>query len=126
MHKYSVFWTGSVQVVGAVGWGNASLKIPEHISPPIKQLMLECMERDPEKRPTFEHIIVSLRHIRQTEVDSADSKALSSGKDFSIRAEATAAFAVPIPQNAASEQPNGALHGSTASNPASLKSHRTM
>ena len=55
----------SVQVVGAVGWGNARLEIPENIPEPIRKLMAACMESDPQKRPDFEEIIVSLRTIRR-------------------------------------------------------------
>lgn len=51
-------------MVGAVGWGNASLQIPETVPLPVRELMGRCMERDPEKRPTFGDIIVSLRQIR--------------------------------------------------------------
>lgn len=53
------------QVVGAVGWGNAKLQIPSDILEPIRSLMAACMESDPQKRPDFEEIIVSLRTIRR-------------------------------------------------------------
>ena len=51
--------------MGAVGWGNARLSIPEDIPQPIRKLMVACMESDPQKRPDFEEIIVALRNIRR-------------------------------------------------------------
>lgn len=54
-----------VQVVGAVGWGNARLQIPTTLPQAIRALMASCMESDPQKRPDFEQIIVALRSIRQ-------------------------------------------------------------
>lgn len=70
-----------MQVLGAVGWGNASLTIPDYVYPPIRRLMLDCMLRDPQKRPTFEEIIVQLRNIRHlVATESSPSSALHTEK----------------------------------------------
>ena len=53
------------QVLGLVGWGNARLPIPTDLSLPMRQLMSDCMEREPTQRPNFEDIIMALRSMRQ-------------------------------------------------------------
>ncbi|KAK9814388.1 hypothetical protein WJX72_005059 [[Myrmecia] bisecta] len=51
-----------MQVVGAVGWGNARLPIPEDISPQMQSLIASCWA-EPEDRPSFEQIISILKPI---------------------------------------------------------------
>lgn len=48
----------------AVGWNHERLDIPEEIDPRISSIIQQCFEREPEKRPTFEAIILSLRNTR--------------------------------------------------------------
>ena len=54
----------SVQVVGAVGWGNLSLEVPENIDPRMQALMQACLQKEPHIRPSFNDIIGSLRSMR--------------------------------------------------------------
>jgi hypothetical protein len=49
-----------VQVVGAVGWGNARLEVPADVDPGICDLIHRCW-RDPEDRPSFGDIIAVLK-----------------------------------------------------------------
>ena len=51
-----------VQVVGAVGWGNARLPIPEDIAPELKDLLEACWD-EPTVRPGFEGVLNVLKTV---------------------------------------------------------------
>lgn len=51
-----------VQVVGAVGWGNARLPIPSDIAPELQELLEKCWD-EPTQRPGFEGVLSVLRAL---------------------------------------------------------------
>ena len=53
-----------LQVVGAVGWGNARLQIPEGTHADLSSLILRCWN-EPKKRPTFGEILQYLRPLNE-------------------------------------------------------------
>ncbi len=52
--------TPIVKVVGAVGWGGASLDIPDDVSPGLAAIIRSCWA-EPEKRPSFGELIAAIR-----------------------------------------------------------------
>ncbi|KAL2927982.1 Serine/threonine-protein kinase EDR1 [Bienertia sinuspersici] len=59
-------WTGlnPMQVVGAVGFQNRRLAIPEEIDPTVAQIIQDCWENDPRLRPSFTQLISRLKGLR--------------------------------------------------------------
>ncbi|XP_052170538.1 probable serine/threonine-protein kinase SIS8 [Diospyros lotus] len=59
-------WSGmnSMQVVGAVGFQNRHLAIPENIDPTAAQIITDCWHPDPESRPSFGELISRLRRLQ--------------------------------------------------------------
>ncbi|KAL3586830.1 hypothetical protein D5086_013697 [Populus alba] len=57
-------WKGlnPMQVVGAVGFQNRHLEIPEDIDPAIAQIIRDCWQLEPNLRPTFAELISRLLH----------------------------------------------------------------
>lgn len=53
-----------LQVVGAVGWGNARLQIPCEADPALSCLILRCWS-EPHNRPSFSEILQILRTLRE-------------------------------------------------------------
>ena len=51
-----------LQVVGAVGWGNARLPIPADISPELQDLLERCWDV-PTERPGFEGVLTVLKML---------------------------------------------------------------
>ena len=51
-----------LQVVGAVGWGNARLPIPSDIAPELQELLEECWD-EPTERPGFEGVLNVLKKL---------------------------------------------------------------
>ncbi|XP_002972276.2 serine/threonine-protein kinase CTR1 [Selaginella moellendorffii] len=58
-------WAGmnSMQVIGAVGYLNQRLPIPDHIEPGIIALMQACWSSDPKARPSFGEIMHKLKTL---------------------------------------------------------------
>ncbi|XP_021739006.1 probable serine/threonine-protein kinase SIS8 [Chenopodium quinoa] len=63
----SVPWTGlnPMQVVGAVGFQNRRLIIPEEVDPVVAQIIRDCWENDPRLRPSFSQIISRLKGLHR-------------------------------------------------------------
>lgn len=59
-------WKGlnPMQVVGAVGFQNRHLEIPEGIEPAITQIIHDCWQVDPYLRPSFAQLISRLRRVQ--------------------------------------------------------------
>ncbi|WCJ29589.1 Protein kinase superfamily protein [Euphorbia peplus] len=59
-------WKGlnPMQVVGAVGFQNKRLEIPEDVDPSVSQIVHDCWQREPQLRPSFSQLISRLRHIQ--------------------------------------------------------------
>ncbi|XP_062099039.1 probable serine/threonine-protein kinase SIS8 isoform X2 [Humulus lupulus] len=59
-------WKGlnPMQVVGAVGFQNRRLEIPEEVDPELAQIIRDCWERDPNLRPSFAELMVRLRRLQ--------------------------------------------------------------
>ncbi|MCO5600010.1 hypothetical protein L7F22_054118 [Adiantum nelumboides] len=60
-------WDGlnAMQVVGAVGFMNQRLQIPDNIEPEWATLMKECWESDPKLRPSFQDITDRLKEMQK-------------------------------------------------------------
>ncbi|PON56349.1 Mitogen-activated protein kinase kinase kinase [Parasponia andersonii] len=64
-------WRGlnPMQVVGAVGFQNRRLEIPEEVDPEVAQIIHDCWERDPNLRPSFSQLMIRLRHLQHLVVE---------------------------------------------------------
>ncbi|XP_056177031.1 probable serine/threonine-protein kinase SIS8 [Syzygium oleosum] len=71
----SIPWKGlnSMQVVGAVGFQNRRLEIPEELDPTVAQIMQECWQTEPHLRPTFTQLMYRLRRLQRLVVDRKNS-----------------------------------------------------
>lgn len=60
-------WKGlnPMQVVGAVGFQNRRLEIPEDVDPVVAQIVCDCWQTEPHLRPSFSQIMSRLRHLRR-------------------------------------------------------------
>lgn len=60
-------WTGlnPMQVVGAVGFQNRRLVIPEDIDATVAQIIRDCWENDPRLRPSFSQLISRLKGLNR-------------------------------------------------------------
>ncbi|KAI9118291.1 hypothetical protein K1719_010623 [Acacia pycnantha] len=67
-------WKGlnPMQVVGAVGFQNRRLEIPEDADPVVAQIICDCWQTDPHLRPSFSQIMSRLRHLRRLVVRPTD------------------------------------------------------
>ncbi|KAL9230381.1 hypothetical protein vseg_005743 [Gypsophila vaccaria] len=65
-------WTGlnPMQVVGAVGFQNRRLEIPESVDPMVAQIIRDCWENDPRSRPSFSQLIPRLKGLQRLVVRS--------------------------------------------------------
>ncbi|KAK8645085.1 hypothetical protein V6N13_118938 [Hibiscus sabdariffa] len=59
-------WKGlnPMQVVGAVGFQNRCLEIPEHVDPMVAQIIRECWQIEPHLRPSFGQLMIRLRCLK--------------------------------------------------------------
>ncbi|KAL4320085.1 hypothetical protein GQ457_18G002260 [Hibiscus cannabinus] len=64
-------WKGlnPMQVVGAVGFQNRRLEIPEDVDPVVAQIIRECWQTEPHLRPSFAQLMSRLRHLQQLYID---------------------------------------------------------
>ncbi|CAO2818053.1 unnamed protein product [Amaranthus hypochondriacus] len=60
-------WTGlnPMQVVGAVGFQNRRLTIPEEVDPMVAKIIWDCWENDPCSRPSFSQLIIRLKGLHR-------------------------------------------------------------
>ncbi|XP_042411882.1 probable serine/threonine-protein kinase SIS8 [Zingiber officinale] len=60
-------WSGmnSMQVVGAVGFQNRRLEIPNDIDPVVAQIITDCWESEPNKRPSFAQLLTPLKQLQK-------------------------------------------------------------
>ncbi|XP_042452182.1 probable serine/threonine-protein kinase SIS8 [Zingiber officinale] len=65
-------WSGmnSMQVVGAVGFQNRRLEIPNDIDPVVAQIITDCWESDPNKRPSFSRLLSPLKQVQKLVVSN--------------------------------------------------------
>ncbi|KAK8463117.1 hypothetical protein SEVIR_1G323600v4 [Setaria viridis] len=58
-------WEGmnAMQVVGAVGFQNRRLDIPDNIDPAIAEIIVNCWHTDPKLRPSFADIMATLKPL---------------------------------------------------------------
>ncbi|TVU28493.1 hypothetical protein EJB05_20012 [Eragrostis curvula] len=58
-------WEGmnAMQVVGAVGFQNRRLDIPDNIDPVIAEIIMKCWQTDPKLRPSFAEIMAKLKPL---------------------------------------------------------------
>ncbi|KAL9251971.1 Serine/threonine-protein kinase EDR1-like protein [Drosera capensis] len=59
-------WMGlnSMQVVGAVGFKNDRLQIPDEVDPIVSEIIRDCWENDPNLRPSFSQLMTRLRGLK--------------------------------------------------------------
>ncbi|PQM38414.1 serine/threonine-protein kinase EDR1 [Prunus yedoensis var. nudiflora] len=60
-------WKGlnPMQVVGAVGFQNRRLEIPEDMDPVVAEIIRDCWQREPNLRPSFSQLMVRLRRLQR-------------------------------------------------------------
>ncbi|XP_022940249.1 probable serine/threonine-protein kinase SIS8 [Cucurbita moschata] len=60
-------WKGlnPMQVVGAVGFQNRRLEIPEDVDPAVAQIICDCWQTDTQLRPSFSQLITRLRRLQR-------------------------------------------------------------
>ncbi|XP_039161908.1 serine/threonine-protein kinase EDR1 [Eucalyptus grandis] len=65
-------WTGmnQVQVADAVGIQNRRLEIPREVDPLVRKIISECWQTDPNSRPSFAQLIVSLESVQRLVIPS--------------------------------------------------------
>ncbi|XP_012451366.1 serine/threonine-protein kinase EDR1 isoform X1 [Gossypium raimondii] len=68
-------WKGlnPMQVVGAVGFQNRRLEIPEDIDPMVAQIIRECWQTEPHLRPSFAQLMSRLRRLQRLYVERLNS-----------------------------------------------------
>ncbi|KAG0450732.1 hypothetical protein HPP92_026785, partial [Vanilla planifolia] len=59
-------WSGMnpMQVVGAVGYQNKRLEIPQEIDPMVANIINNCWESDPSQRPSFAQLLPPLKQLQ--------------------------------------------------------------
>ncbi|KAJ0031865.1 hypothetical protein Pint_12952 [Pistacia integerrima] len=68
-------WKGlnPMQVVGAVGFQNRRLEIPEDVDPVVAQIICDCWQTEPHLRPSFSELMARLRRLQRLCVDRSNS-----------------------------------------------------
>lgn len=68
-------WSGMnpMQVVGAVGFQDRRLEIPEEVDPMVAQIINDCWEVEPRKRPSFSQLMSRLKHLQHLVFERASS-----------------------------------------------------
>lgn len=69
-------WAGMnpMQVVGAVGFQNRNLDIPDYLDPVIVGIIHQCWQSDPALRPSFTDIMAALKPLQKPITQSQISK----------------------------------------------------
>ncbi|MBA0547773.1 hypothetical protein Golob_018916 [Gossypium lobatum] len=69
-------WKGlnPMQVVGAVGFQNRRLEIPEDVDPTVAQIIRECWQTEPHLRPSFAQLMSQLRRLQRLYIERPNSK----------------------------------------------------
>ncbi|KAG6591461.1 Serine/threonine-protein kinase EDR1, partial [Cucurbita argyrosperma subsp. sororia] len=60
-------WKGlnPMQVVGAVGFQNRRLEIPDNVDPAVAQIICDCWQTNSQLRPSFSQLITRLRRLQR-------------------------------------------------------------
>ncbi|XP_024021796.1 serine/threonine-protein kinase EDR1 [Morus notabilis] len=68
-------WKGlnPMQVVGAVGFQNRRLEVPDEVDPEVAQIIHDCWQREPNLRPSFSELMVRLRQLQRLVVEKTNS-----------------------------------------------------
>ncbi|GKV03577.1 hypothetical protein SLEP1_g15851 [Rubroshorea leprosula] len=68
-------WKGlnPMQVVGAVGFQNRRLEIPDSVDPSVAQIIRECWHTESHLRPSFAQLMSWLRHLLPQFIDRSNS-----------------------------------------------------
>ncbi|WOG82788.1 hypothetical protein DCAR_0101956 [Daucus carota subsp. sativus] len=69
-------WSGMnpMQVVGAVGFQNRRLDIPANLDPLVARIIWECWQTDPNLRPSFAQLAVTLKPLQRLAMPSHDGQ----------------------------------------------------
>ncbi|KAE9614533.1 putative protein kinase TKL-CTR1-DRK-2 family [Lupinus albus] len=65
-------WTGlnPMQVVAAVGFQDRHLDIPMDVDPLVASIIWECLQKDPNLRPSFAQLTVALKPLQRLSIPS--------------------------------------------------------
>ncbi|XP_019446943.1 PREDICTED: serine/threonine-protein kinase EDR1-like isoform X2 [Lupinus angustifolius] len=65
-------WTGMnpMQVVAAVGFQDCHLDIPKDVDPSVASIIWECLQQDPNLRPSFAQLTVTLKPLQRLSIAS--------------------------------------------------------
>ncbi|XP_022750095.1 serine/threonine-protein kinase EDR1-like [Durio zibethinus] len=68
-------WKGlnPMQVVGAVGFQNRRLEIPEDVDPMVAQIIRECWQTESHLRPSFAQLMYRLRRLQRLYIEKPNS-----------------------------------------------------
>lgn len=72
-------WSGMnpMQVVGAVGFQNRRLDIPNNLDPLVARIIWECWQTDPNLRPSFAQLAVALKPLQRLAMPSHGGQEIS-------------------------------------------------
>ncbi|KAA8544988.1 hypothetical protein F0562_019795 [Nyssa sinensis] len=74
-----------MQVVGAVGFQNRRLEIPKEVNPFVAKIIWECWQTEPNLRPSFAQLMVSLKSLQQLVIPPHfDQQSLSPPQEMSV------------------------------------------
>jgi serine/threonine protein kinase len=105
-------WQGMnpMQVVGAVGFQDQRLQLPEDVEPAVAELIRACWAKEPALRPSFAEVLESLQQLQQLRASAAAAQGAAAAA-----AAAVAAAAPGTPTAAAAAAATGAAQGADAS-----------
>ena len=68
-------WKGlnPMQVVGAVGFQNKRLEIPDNVNPAVAQIIRDCWQMEPHLRPSFAQLMSRLSRLQHLVAGIASS-----------------------------------------------------
>ncbi|GBG66126.1 hypothetical protein CBR_g55470 [Chara braunii] len=68
-------WDGMnpMQVVGAVGFQNRCLTIPDNVDPSVASIIQDCFSHDPKDRPSFSELLDLLKPLQRLTIASSGS-----------------------------------------------------
>ncbi|KAL5559267.1 hypothetical protein UlMin_035478 [Ulmus minor] len=75
-------WKGlnPMQVVGAVGFQNKRLEIPEDIHPEVAQIIHDCWQREPNLRPSFTQLMVRIKGLQHLLVEKTSISSIQTAE----------------------------------------------
>ncbi|XP_010519852.1 PREDICTED: serine/threonine-protein kinase EDR1 [Tarenaya hassleriana] len=77
-------WKGlnPMQVVGAVGFQNRRLEIPEDIDPTVAKIIRECWQTEPHLRPSFTQLMHRLKRLQRLTIETRSNSGENVGSSI--------------------------------------------